>query len=191
MFGNLLKEKLIIEERVRKLQNKYIAFRQQSIIENNQSEELKTCVQDILEQKQEVLSKIKHEYTEIERVYNDLEALLDSTKDTALKTEELIDNLAELLYIEFPEEFIRKQSVTEYPQIQNPEENQLDDNNIDKDVVEDLDSDKENSKVDTTPESSSDYFSPILQIRKSNPVNDQLYTPAFKSQSKNRFRSFK
>ncbi|KAL7039068.1 hypothetical protein ACKWTF_009784 [Chironomus riparius] len=190
MFGNLLKEKLIIEENVRKLQNKYIALRQQSIIENNQSEELKTCVSDILEQKQKVLSKIKHEYTEIARVYNDLETLLSSTKETALKTEELIDNLAESLNLKFPEELTRK-SVTEHPQIQNPEENQLDDNNIDKNVEEDLDSDKENSKVDTTPESSSDYFSPILQIRKSNPINDQLYTPAFKSQSNNRIRSFK
>lgn len=191
MFGNLLKEKWIIEEKVRKLQNKYIALRQQSIVENCQSEKQENFIDDILEQKQAILNQIKHQYTEIARVYNDLENLIVDTKETALKTEEVINNLAESLNINFPEEFAQE-SVTDYSPIQNnSEENQLNDNNIDNNVVENSDSDKENSKVDSTPETSPDYFSPIIQIRKSVPLDDQLYTPAYKSQSKQKFRNFK
>lgn len=189
MFSNLFKEKRIIEEKIRALQNKYISLRQQSIVGNSREEGDKNCVKDTLAQKQAVLNKIKQEYTEIDRVYKSLHKLLSETKETTLRTEELIDKLADSLNIEFPEELTReepKKSVTESAQIQtSDEENQLSDNNIENNV-EDFDSDKENSKADITSTTSPDYYSPILQIRKSVPENDQLYTPAIRSKSKRR-----
>lgn len=191
MFGNLLKEKWIIEEKVRKLQNKYITLRNQSVVKNCQSEEQKSCVDSILQQKQAILNQIKNQYTEIGKVYNDLEKLLADTKETALRTEELINDLAESLNINFPEEFLQQGPIDYSPIQNNREENQLNDNNIYNNVVENSDSDKENSKVETTPETSPDYFSPIIQIRKSVPLDNQLYTPAYKSQSKHKFRKFK
>ena len=68
MFGNLLKEKRTIEEKIRKLQNKYIALRHQSIIGNNQSEEEKNIVKDNLAQKQAILNKIKQEHRQFLRI---------------------------------------------------------------------------------------------------------------------------
>lgn len=176
MFSGLFKEKQLLEERVRVLQNQYIAFKQQQIIGNNTTDEQKENLHKILDYKIKEIARIKEEYNEAVSVSKEIYTLLKDTKEAAESTGKIIDLLAQSLNIEYPEELtIRAQTNKRtVPLIQIEQVKRLSDQNSSSSEVDD----KENSK------DQSDYFSPNIQIRKSLVTDENIFTPAIKSQKK-------
>jgi hypothetical protein len=199
MFADLLKAKLEIESKVKSLQKTYFDLLSSPVreIEFNNENNLDSAKQ-ILENKLEEIEKIKEEYQVALNQHLLVGAELQEAKETAEEIEDSLDSLFEALGIEVPED-LKKKTEEEVEQEASPQEldqeNRQDNSNLqrfsdEEEEEEDL-SDKENSILDVSHNSSGGYFSPNIQIQKlslgPNSTNEALYTPAIKSTSKGHF----
>ncbi|KAG5681124.1 hypothetical protein PVAND_010584 [Polypedilum vanderplanki] len=117
MFSNLLKNKIEIEERVRKLQNNYInaiklrKFDNKS--EEQEDENLKLIdsnhekrqIKEILEEKQNKLSEISTNYRSAIKSHEQLITSMKDQKEVTLEIYEIIKSTLTKLNIEIPNEF--------------------------------------------------------------------------------------
>jgi hypothetical protein len=195
MFCVLLKKKLEIEAKVQKLQKKYLdslkVYKQQYKEEEEEEEATSEATREVqekkqeLEQKSQVLVKIITEYKNSLKQFQELSDLIVSARQLALSFESELDLLASKLNIEYPPELIRREQTEEIEQESLEATGERQSDKIA--TEEDQESDKENNEslVESSLNQSNDeYYSPIIQIRKSTLDNREAYTPALKSSSK-------
>jgi hypothetical protein len=189
MFCALLKAKLDIEARVINLQKNYLELLSSPVrhIEYKNSEDAK----NLLSSKIETIEKIVNEYKAAIRQHHQISADIIEAREIAQDLEADLDNLCEALEIEIPEEFKQKPKIAQLTQFvqrisiqpesdsSEEEENKEHSRVYQQDSEEEETSDKENSVLSNSGE----YFSPNIQIQKTN-NNSALYTPAVKSSSK-------
>lgn len=196
MFCVLLKKKLEVEAKVQKLQKKYLdslkIYKQQEQQEEEEEENSERTKNEQenkqdLELKCEVLNKIIKEYKDSLKQFQEVSDLIVSARQLASSFESELDLLASKLNIEYPPELIRKEEPEEEEQKSLNEASTAGEGQTDSIESEvDLESDKENNEsfVESSNQSHEEYFSPILQIRKSTLDDREAYTPALKSSSK-------
>lgn len=195
MFEILLKEKLDIELKVEKLQTTYLALLKAPIrgIEYS-SENDSEKAQKIILQKLKQLETISGDYIEFITHHDKLLQGIAEANEAIGELEPLIDSLFEDLHLEIPEDLKAKPSTPVANKQYHEERFHLTGDDLTgessysnreiKVEKEEDDSDKENSRhlqENSFLSDSDEYFSPIIQIQKS---NSDCYTPAARSQTK-------
>lgn len=181
MFCILLKKKLEIEAKVSKLQAKYLNSKKIYNQPAEEEEEASRERKQELEQKSQVLANIIKEYKESLGQFQELSDLILSARELAFSIESELDFVASKLNIEYPPELIRREQSEEREQESFEATGEEQGENLA--TEEDLESDKENNESSLN-QSNDEYYSPIIQIRKSTTDNREAYTPALKSSSK-------
>lgn len=178
MFALLMKNKMIIENKVSELQGKYLENLQvySKSTENDNDEEIEKVKKELRE-KLKVVSRILNNYKVSLQQNHELKQEVCTARDVALSIESEVDLLCMSLNLHFPDE-LKKHT----------RQDQLSDENNEEEEEEE-ESDKENSVI---PEeiyrvsSSDEYFSPNIQVRKSTIDSEALFTPAIKSNTKSK-----
>jgi hypothetical protein len=117
MFSTLLKDKIEIEERVRKLQNKYIDAIKLRKFENSEDSEFmhddkeKKAAKALVEENQKSLEIISAEYKSAIQSHNQLSAIIKEQKDVTSEMHGLVTSLLKNLNLEVPEELLLEKRV--------------------------------------------------------------------------------
>lgn len=191
MFAILLKSRIEIEAQISSLHKTYLALLRMPIDPKINSNNSDSKAQNIIEENIEKLNKLKLEYAEAIKQHENITKELAAAQETAENLEEQLDNLFAALHIEIPDHLQKPNpgsSTFTKLEVESPSADEEDKENshseFDKQQEEegdDVDSDKENSRIYTDYSSSNEYFSPTVVIQKS---NSECYTPAVKSNSK-------
>lgn len=190
MFGNLLRNKVEVEEKVRKLQNSYIDAIKLRKFENfADGEEIvssfsqeKANAEKLIREKQKIVAVINKEYKNTVQSHRELEKLIEEQKQIVGEIHKILKSTLNSLNIDIPAEFEEIESEKAVTQIQN----QLDDIRLIDQNNRDESEDSKNTNESDKENSLEGYFSPQIKIRKSFNQDEaekssSSYTPAIKS----------
>lgn len=187
MFEILLKEKLDIESKVEQLQRTYLTLLQAPLREieyssGNDSEK----AQKIILQKLNQLETISGDYIKFITNHDNLLQVIAEAKEATEELEPFIDNIFETLHLKEQQSPVTKKEYQEeqYNFADDKENTESSFGNREIKEEKEEDCDKENIRFvqeNSFVSDSDEYFSPIIQIQKS---NTDCYTPAAKSQTK-------
>lgn len=179
MFEVLLKEKLSVENKLKKLQNDYLILKRGINERSKEAEGIKKSqhIKDSIAQLNNILIDYKSSIT----TFENLSKQISESKSIVKEIDKQLNIIIESHKIVIPEHLLPSPNLVEDEENLENITSHLENQSI-EDKEEDLSSDKENSRNITSDKSCESPFSPTVVLSRS--LNFGDFTPAVKSHSK-------